>query len=140
MALEEEIPTIPEDKTMPKFRQIHKRAGQFINIWGQTLDEEARASQKDRYGGIDGTDLKRGSDDDAGAPPRKKFKAEKNNEHEPALADITIESLKALILKDGLKKCVLVDLKDFLKAKGLSTTGKKQDLIDRIEQWAEDNW
>lgn len=137
MALEEEIPTIPEDKTMPKFRQIHKRAGEFINEWGKALDEEARASQKARYGGIDGTDVKRGSDDDDdNAPPRKKIKAEKS---EDALTAMSVDSLKKMIKKGGLKKCLIGDLKDLLKAKGLNSTGKKQDLIDRIEQWAEED-
>jgi ATP-dependent DNA helicase 2 subunit 1 len=140
MALEEEIPTIPEDKTMPKFRHIHKRAGEFINEWGRALDVEARASQKARYGGIDGTDVKRGSDDDDGSgPPRKKIKVEESDGREQSLASITVDGLKKMIEKGDLKKRVLADLKDFLKARGLSSTGKKPDLIDRIEQWAEEN-
>ncbi|KUJ14232.1 ku70 protein [Mollisia scopiformis] len=135
MALEDEIPTVQEDKTMPKFRQIDKRAGEYINEWGKILDEEARASQKSRYGGIDGTDLKRGSDDDDG-PPKKKIKVEKN---EGTLADMSVDDLKNAVERGTLKKFTLADLRDWLKTKGLSSSGKKQDLIDRIEQWVEDH-
>jgi ATP-dependent DNA helicase 2 subunit 1 len=43
LALEEELPEKPDDKTIPKYKQIDKRAGEFIHNWGVILDGEARA-------------------------------------------------------------------------------------------------
>ncbi len=137
MALEEELPETPEDKTVPKFRQIDKRVGEYINEWQKVLEAEARHSQKARYGGIDGTDVKRGSEDDeADARPKKRIKTEKKEE---TLTDMSTDSLKRIINRGDLSKHTVGDLKDWLKVKGLNSSGKKQDLVDRIEQWAEEN-
>lgn len=115
---------------MPKFRQIHKRAGEYIHDWGVALAAEAGEYSRDRVT----KSLKRGSEDDEGsAPAKKKIKAETDG----ALLSMSAEGLKSLISRDGLKKCVVADLKEFCKAKGLNATGKKQDFIDRIEGWAE---
>lgn len=42
MALEEEVPefTKADDKTIPKYRQIDKRAGPYILEFGEVFDEE----------------------------------------------------------------------------------------------------
>ena len=45
LALEEDLPEKPDDKTIPKYKQIHKRAGEFIHNWGVILDEEARSHE-----------------------------------------------------------------------------------------------
>ena len=37
MALEEDLPEKPEDKTIPKYRQIDKRAGPYVIDWGHEL-------------------------------------------------------------------------------------------------------
>lgn len=42
IALEDELPDKPEDKTVPRHRQIDKRVGEKAVEWGQTLDEEFR--------------------------------------------------------------------------------------------------
>jgi ATP-dependent DNA helicase 2 subunit 1 len=47
--------------------------------------------------------------------------------------------LKAAIESEGLTKMTVVQLKDVAGAKGLSTSGKKADLVERIEQWVEEN-
>jgi ATP-dependent DNA helicase 2 subunit 1 len=39
MALDEEIPEEPEDKTIPRYRQIDKRAGAYVHEWGVALEE-----------------------------------------------------------------------------------------------------
>ncbi|KAF4634315.1 hypothetical protein G7Y89_g3791 [Cudoniella acicularis] len=42
MALNDTIPENPEDKTIPRFRQINKRCGEYIHTWGKVLEEECR--------------------------------------------------------------------------------------------------
>lgn len=37
LALDEDLPEQPEDKTIPKYRQIDKRAGQMVIDWGHEL-------------------------------------------------------------------------------------------------------
>lgn len=40
MALEEDLPEKPEDKTVPKYKQIDKRVGPLAINWGQELDKQ----------------------------------------------------------------------------------------------------
>ncbi|KAI1007074.1 ATP-dependent DNA helicase II subunit 1 [Podosphaera aphanis] len=63
-----------EDKTQPRFRQIEKRAGPYVKKWRGTLEEHIRAYQKCKYGGIDGTKLKRGVEKDETTRPNKRAK------------------------------------------------------------------
>jgi ATP-dependent DNA helicase 2 subunit 1 len=126
---------VPEDKTEPKFRQIHKRAGEYISNWGTILDEQVRAYQKARYGGIDGTRLKRDSEDGEEGGSRKRVKTERGQ----MLGGISTDDFKKLVKRGDLEKRTLPELKEWLKSKGMSTSGKKTDLIDRIEAWVEDN-
>jgi ATP-dependent DNA helicase 2 subunit 1 len=129
IALEEEIPDTPDDKTIPKYRQVEKRAGEYIHNWGQNLEEATRDYQKERTN--TGSGGKRERDDSEG-PSTKKIKTE-------GLDGVGADDLKKLISSGKLAKYSVADLKDWLKSKNLSVGGKKQDLIDSIEQWAEEN-
>ncbi len=40
MALEEDLPEKPEDRTIPKYRQIDKRAGPYVIDWGHELHKQ----------------------------------------------------------------------------------------------------
>ncbi|CZT04781.1 related to ATP-dependent DNA helicase II, 70 kDa subunit [Rhynchosporium agropyri] len=130
MALEEEEPTPGEDKTIPKYRQINKRAGEYITKWGEILEEQSRAYTKSAYG-----DLKRGSDADEG--PIKKVKVEKAEKK--GLENMTLVELKKVVANGWLAKYTVAELKEWLTEKGLNVTGKKGDLVDRVEQWVEEN-
>jgi ATP-dependent DNA helicase 2 subunit 1 len=135
LALDEELPEKPEDKTIPKFRQIDKRAGEYINEWGQILEKEIRAYQKEQYGGIDGTSLKRDRDDSED-PPKKKIKPSHSGQ---TLDGMSTSDLKKVVGSGNLSKYTVQDLRDLLSAKGLNAKGKKAELAERIEQWIEDN-
>ncbi|KAL2065769.1 hypothetical protein VTL71DRAFT_3439 [Oculimacula yallundae] len=126
MALDDEMPTPGEDKTIPKFRQINKRAGEYITTWGQILEEQSRNYTKLAYG------TKRGSDAEEG--PQKRIKVEKKG-----LEGMSHGDLKKLVVDGQLSKHTVAELRDWLTAKGLSSTGKKGDLVERIEQWVEEN-
>jgi ATP-dependent DNA helicase 2 subunit 1 len=45
LALEEELPEKPEDKTVPKYNSIQKRVGPLAVEWGETLDAEVPAGR-----------------------------------------------------------------------------------------------
>jgi ATP-dependent DNA helicase 2 subunit 1 len=136
LALEEEAPEEMEDKTIPKYRQIQKYSGEYISRWSVTLEEKFRKFQHEAWGDTGGKPKKReaqGDDDDD--QPKKRVKAEKSS----ALADMTNDEVRKLVAKGTLGKHSVQDLKDFLNAKGQKTTGKKADLLERLEQWLEDN-
>ncbi|KAL8728542.1 MAG: hypothetical protein Q9181_005310, partial [Wetmoreana brouardii] len=40
MALEEDLPEKAEDKTVPRYRQIDKRAGEYVLEWGEELQKQ----------------------------------------------------------------------------------------------------
>ncbi|MCJ1433512.1 ATP-dependent DNA helicase II subunit 1 [Xylographa pallens] len=40
LALEEELPEKPDDKTIPKYRQIDKRTGSYVTEWGYELEAQ----------------------------------------------------------------------------------------------------
>ncbi len=46
MALDEDLPEKPEDKTIPKYRQIDKRAGPLVIDWGNELHNQHESWQK----------------------------------------------------------------------------------------------
>jgi ATP-dependent DNA helicase 2 subunit 1 len=51
---------------------------------------------------------------------------------------MSTDELRAAIGNGTLGKSTAAELKAWLQSKGLSTSGKKQDLLDRIEQWVEE--
>ncbi len=135
-ALDEEVPDHPEDKTIPKYRQINKRAGEYLNTWGHILEEQYQAylESNPAPAGIEGTNRKRGSEN--GDEPRsKKIKVEGKG----SLESMSVNDLKKAIASDVLRKYTVAELKSWLVSKGLITSGKKDDLIERIEQWTEEN-
>ena len=74
-------------------------------------------------------------DDDEGPSTKKRIKAEKSSQ---SLDGMSTDELKKAIDKGTLGKHTVAELKDFLMAKGLSANGKKRDLVERVEQWAEE--
>ena len=135
MALDEELPETPEDKTLPKVRQIDKRAGDYLQSWRQILGEQFRAYEKERKGDVS-TSVKREREDTEDSGYRKK----KLKVHSvQSLEGMSAKMLREAIEEGVLGKHTVADLKDWLTKKGLSSSGKKADLVERIEQWAENN-
>ncbi|RKF66011.1 ATP-dependent DNA helicase II subunit 1 [Erysiphe neolycopersici] len=52
-----------EDKTEPRYRQIEKRAGNFMRRWNKILEEQVIICQRKLYGNDAGSDLKREAGD-----------------------------------------------------------------------------
>ncbi|KAK3390444.1 SPOC like C-terminal domain-containing protein [Podospora didyma] len=130
MALDDDIPEQLDDPTVPKYRQIDKRVGAAINEWKTGVREKAKALMTSRA-------FKREAEDaDEEERPAKRAKTVAKK----ASGDVMgIAQLKLAYEKDTLKKMTVAELKDVLASKGLSTSGKKADLLEKLGQWVEEN-
>lgn len=132
MALEEEVPEKADDATQPKYKAISKRAGGYLEDWSETLEKESIEARNERAS----TAVKREADSDIPTRPAKRSRA---GSEKPSSAGLSLPQIKALVGDGGITKMTVAQLKDLLGAKGLSTAGKKMDLIERVEQWVEEN-
>ncbi|KAJ6444284.1 DSB repair complex subunit Ku70 [Purpureocillium lavendulum] len=130
LALEEEVPDEPEDATKPKNKAMSKRAGGYLQEWHEQLEEETDKAASTRV-------LKReaGEDDDEAGRPAKQ---RKTASEKPSASSMTLAQLKAAVESEGIIKMTVAQLRDVAGAKGLSTSGKKMELVERIEQWVEE--
>ncbi|KAL4806109.1 SPOC like C-terminal domain-containing protein [Aspergillus unguis] len=133
LALDEDVPDKPDDKTLPKYRQIDKRAGDYVLNWADELEKQyakiAQTASKTT------TLAKRPAKGDAGdksAPPQKKIKAEA-----PGGSDNLQEEVQRHYQKGTLSKLTVASLKEYLVAQGRSAAGKKADLVERVEELLE---
>ncbi|KAG9240073.1 SPOC like C-terminal domain-containing protein [Calycina marina] len=132
MALEQEPPEKASDKTTGKHKQIDKRAGEYIKKWGTTLDKQARAFMAERKSSLKrelGVDVEEDK-------PKKKAKTAATTQKLEDMADSDVNKLAASGL---IGKCVIAELKAWCAMKGLPSTGKKADLVDRVERWCDEN-
>ena len=132
LALEEEVPEKAEDATEPKYKAISKRAGGYLEEWAETLNEDSGKMATTKS-------LKRDADDDDDDDERPAKKSRAAASDKPSGSSLSMAQLKAAIDSGGIAKMTVVQLKDVLGAKGLSTSGKKVELIERVEQWVEEN-
>lgn len=136
MALEEEIPEKADDKTMPKYRQIEKRAGPYIIEYGEQFEVDMAKADVSSAPGLPSrgkTGEKRpkaGGDDDAPKPRKRIKKEDDSGDGEEGLTD---EHMEDLCNSGAIQKQTVAVLKLYLKAKGLSTTGKKAELVERVQ-------
>jgi ATP-dependent DNA helicase 2 subunit 1 len=134
IALDEEIPENPEDKTIPRYRQIDKRAGQYVLDWGEELDKEFAEHQKKNGGhnSMPAVGSKRTADGSVGGSSSKKVKKEDAGEDAPDDGE-----MRAKWEKGQLEKFTVPVLKAFCQAKKLAFSGRKGDLVDRINDYFE---
>lgn len=142
LALEEELPLQPDDKTVPKFKQIDKRCGQYIEEYGKEFGEAFAQQQKSTlaHRGKTGTVKKRAGTVDADEKPVKRVKKEPKVKDENADAgneDLTDQQMADLNNKGQISKQTVAVLKDFLSQRGQGTGGKKADLLERVQEYLE---
>ncbi|KAK5660331.1 hypothetical protein OQA88_12872 [Cercophora sp. LCS_1] len=128
MALGEEVPEKADDATVPKYRQMDKRIGGYLSELKQSIAENAQVFMEKRA-------LKREAEDD-GERPAKRTKAPAAKKPSGSMNNA---QLKAAIEQGTLKKLTVAELKDILVGKGVSAVGKKADLLEKVEQWVEEN-
>lgn len=131
LALDEDLPEKPEDKTIPKYRQIDKRVGNEVTDWGRELEKAFKEHQL--Y-----------NQNNTNIPMKRERSATATNGHAPSSkkpkteqGGVTDDEIKKLWEKGQVAKLTVPQLKDWLGAKKLTTTGKKADLVERVEGWFE---
>ncbi|KAF2640987.1 DNA-dependent protein kinase [Massarina eburnea CBS 473.64] len=138
MALEEEIPEKADDKTIPKYRQVEKRAGPYIVEYGEQFEAEfAKANQSSAIPSRAKTGSKRPKtsgadedDDEVKSKKRiKKIKVENDSD------ELTDKQMADINNKGTISKQTVAVFKDFLASRGLSTAGKKADLVERVQDY-----
>lgn len=129
LALDEELPEQAEDKTIPRYKQIDKRAGDYVLEWGEELEKQYQKMYTDQP--KTSTLAKRGKLHDAAAEdkPAKKVKTESANG-----GNATAE-VQSHYNSGNLSKLTVAVLKEFLTEKKLSAAGKKADLVERVEEY-----
>ncbi|KAK0715795.1 ATP-dependent DNA helicase II subunit 1 [Lasiosphaeris hirsuta] len=129
MALEEDVPEKLDDPTIPKYRQMDKRIGEYLGEWKEQAAKKAKELMQSRA-------VKRESDFDDGDRPTKRAKSVAAKK---ATGSMNNAQLKLALEQDTLKKMTVAELRDVLAGKGISTTGKKAELLEKLEQWIEEN-
>lgn len=133
LALEEDLPEKAEDKTVPKYKQIDKRVGDETIEWGKELEaayKEHIANNPDAASiGTKRAPASAKVNGDANAPA-KKSRTEGGE-------GVSEEEMRKLWQKQRLPTLTVVQLKEFCMAKKIQVTGKKADLVERVEAWFE---
>ncbi|KAL1967711.1 hypothetical protein VTN77DRAFT_2968 [Rasamsonia byssochlamydoides] len=133
LALDEDLPEQPEDKTIPRYRQIDKRAGDYVISWGEELEKQYRKmfAEQPKTSTLLKRQAKVPEDEfEERARPSKKVRAEPDGQE--VAADV-----RSHYERGALSKLTLPVLKEFLSSQKLSTAGKKAELIERIEEFFE---
>ncbi|KAK6701460.1 ATP-dependent DNA helicase II subunit 1 [Fusarium graminearum] len=129
LALQEEVPEKADDATEPKYKAISKRAGGYLEDWSECLAQEAGKVANSKA-------TKRETDDEDVERPAKKSRGASEK---ASGSSFSMEQLKTAINGGGINKMTVVQLRDLLATKGMSTAGRKMELIERVEQWVEEN-
>ncbi|KAL9101234.1 MAG: hypothetical protein Q9163_003490 [Psora crenata] len=128
MALEEDLPEKPEDKTIPKYKQIHKRAGPYVIDWGHELQRQY--GELGRHNDIAPVSKKRPAPAEGDALPTREKRTK-------MAGDIDDVQMKKAFEKQTIAKMTVADLKGWLQGKGMPVGGKKDVLVERIEEYFE---
>ncbi|KAI9832754.1 MAG: ATP-dependent DNA helicase II subunit 1 [Sarea resinae] len=151
MALEEDLPEKAEDKTIPKYRQIDKRAGEYVIEWGQELEQQYRAWQKENQLGAP-TGSKRGAPSSIAATNGSSKRSRTSTSVTPSITASSHapsgapgsrypvpddDEMRVLYEKNKVSKLVVPVLQEWLVGKRLNDRGKKGELVERVEGWFE---
>ncbi|KAI5287444.1 ATP-dependent DNA helicase II subunit 1 [Ascosphaera aggregata] len=154
IALDEDLPEKPTDKTIPKYKQIDKRAGPYVHEWAAELKKLHKEKGLDRHDERQTATVtkrrvpaRKDVDDDGGEQRSrtKRVKIENRSrsatpiktEQEEAGNDINeAEEVVRHAWETGtLSKCKVTTLKDFLSAHGeYASRGRKAQMIERVER------
>lgn len=130
LALEEEVPEVPDDATKAKSRAISKRAGGYLEDWSAKLEEDAGSASSAK-------ELKREAEDDGSDRPTKQRRGTTSEKPNPS--SMSMAALKDAIESGEIMRMTVAQLRDVAGSKGIGTAGKKAELVDRIETWVDEN-
>lgn len=113
MALEKDEPETVQDLTLPDYDKIHQKAGDLIKEFkGLVYPSDYDPTVKRKT-----VRAKRNASGSAGGPERKQM---------------SMLAVKALVEKGQLAKLTVRDLKEICKSRGLTATGRKNDLLQSV--------
>lgn len=130
IALEEDLPESPIDKTKPKYRQIDKRIAEYAVEWGNELNKVHKEHIAENPGAAnlgEKRPIARGAKTN-GEAPAKKIKEETTDAEKE-------EKVKKAYSKGQLAKLTVADLKAFAAMHSIEQKGLKADLAERVEQY-----
>ncbi|KAI0879435.1 SPOC like C-terminal domain-containing protein [Hypoxylon argillaceum] len=135
LALEDVVPDQPEDATVPKYRAIHKRCGGYIQEWSQVADDVVGQIQEQNK---IKRELERDGEEDEPRPAKKPrtTTTKDKNAGEDGLSNA---ELRKRYDTGTLMKLTVAELRSAMSDRGLDTKGLKKDLVDKLEQWVEEN-
>lgn len=138
MALEEELPEQPDDKTAPRYKQIDKRCGEYIQEYGKEFEAAFAQVAKSfpHRGKATGKRASAEPGDEKPAPKRvkKEPKVKEEGEEDEGMSD---EQMATLNNKGQISKQTVAVLKAFLEQRGQNVSGKKVDLTERVQGYLE---
>ncbi|KAI5259307.1 ATP-dependent DNA helicase-like protein II subunit 1 [Aureobasidium subglaciale] len=137
LALDEDLPEKPEDKTLPRYRQIDKRAGNYVVEWGSELEEQYEIWKKANAGRYTATGAtKRGSAAAGEDTKRTKTTASTSSKSSDSISD---EDMRKAFETSKISKLTVAVLKAWCKEKGvkLPATAKKGDIVDEVTGYME---
>ncbi|KAI0539317.1 hypothetical protein GGR58DRAFT_512512 [Xylaria digitata] len=135
LALEDVVPGQPEDATVPKYRAIHKRCGGYIQEWCRVAEDVLGQMQEQKK-------IKREleQDNEEDEPrPAKKPRSTATKDKSAGEDGLSNRELRQRYDAGTLTKLTVVELQSVMSGRGLDTKGVKKDLVERLEQWVEDN-
>ena len=138
LALDEDLPEKPEDKTLPRYRQIDKRAGEYVIEWGSELETQYEAWKKANAGRHTATGAtKRGST--TAGESGKRAKPAANGAASKSSDSISDEDMRKAFETNKINKLTVAVLKAWCKEKGvkLAATAKKGDVVDEVTSYFE---
>jgi ATP-dependent DNA helicase 2 subunit 1 len=139
MALDEELPNKPDDKTIPRYKQIDKRCGEYIAEYGQEFEAAYAQVVQPSFphrGKATGKRASAEPGDDKPAPKRikKEPKVKEEGDDDEGLTD---EQMANINNKGHISKQTVAVLKTYLSQRGQSVSGKKIDLVERVQGYLE---
>ncbi|KAF2821542.1 Ku DNA-binding complex, Ku70 subunit [Ophiobolus disseminans] len=137
MALEEELPEVPDDKTIPRFKQIDKRCGEYIQDYGKEFEAAYAQVAKSSFPHRGRATGKRASvEPDDEKPKSKRVKKEPKVKEEIG-EGVSDEQMAQFNDKGQISKQTVAVLKQYLAARGKSATGLKAELVERVQKHLE---
>jgi ATP-dependent DNA helicase 2 subunit 1 len=126
LALDEDLPEKPDDKTTPKYRQIDKRVGNEVTEWGRELENAYKEYKLQNPTTLNLPTKRERPAANGDSTASKKPKLEPG-----ATADDG--AVRKLWEQGQVSKMTMPQLKEWLGSKKLSISGKKADLVERVE-------
>ncbi|KAI5867024.1 ku70 protein [Durotheca rogersii] len=136
LALDEEVPTRPHDATTPKYKAIHNRCGGYLQEWSKAADEVLGLVRDTKV-------IKREMQDSSGneesRPPIKRSRIVVPTTGPSSSAKLSNAELKRRSNAGSLSKLTVAELRPILEERGIDAKGLKKALLERLDEWIEEN-